>query len=199
MKPVNHPSNTRTLGAPAGWDQSTLPVEPLGITDQVLEGVPCMWSFWQPDADELAALNAGGAVVLSIVGRNMPPAALMVTTPDSVPEERSDAIKCATLHECNSLGCRRDRVGIAGCTAAPAPEAGRPTPSGGCSRANRFSPLETKIIEAINANGKDDLVSQLLIEALDIMDAEARAYRTDSVGMPACVQAYATKIDRSAP
>lgn len=41
MKPVRHPSNNRTLGAPAGWDQSKLPVEALGITDTELEGVPC--------------------------------------------------------------------------------------------------------------------------------------------------------------
>lgn len=79
MTPVSHPSNTRTLNAPAGWDQSGLPVNPLGITDQVVEGVPCVWSFWEPDAVELAALAAGGQVVLSIVGQNMPPALLLVT------------------------------------------------------------------------------------------------------------------------
>lgn len=79
MNPIRHPSNTRTLSAPEGWDQTGLPVEPLGITDQVLEGVPCVWSFWKPDRDELEALNAGENVVLSIVGRTMPPALLLVT------------------------------------------------------------------------------------------------------------------------
>ncbi|MBN8749489.1 MAG: hypothetical protein J0I65_18510 [Variovorax sp.] len=78
MNPIKHPSNTRMLAAPPGWDED-LKVEPLGITDQIVEGVPCVWSFWRPDVEELAALNAGGDVVLSIVGRNMPPAALMVT------------------------------------------------------------------------------------------------------------------------
>jgi hypothetical protein len=79
MKPVSHPSNTRTLAAPAGWDQNGLPVDPLGITDQVVEGAPCVWSFWEPDAAELAELAAGGQIVLSIVGQTMPPALLLVT------------------------------------------------------------------------------------------------------------------------
>lgn len=78
MNPIRHPSNTRVLAAPEGWDQGGLPVEPLGITDQVTNGVDCVWSFWRPDEKELAALNAGGYVVLSIAGRTMPPAAVLV-------------------------------------------------------------------------------------------------------------------------
>ena len=81
MNPIKHPSNTRTLDAPQGWDED-LKVDPLGITDQIVEGVPCVWSFWRPDAQELAALTAGGSVVLSIVGRTMPPAAVMVAAPE---------------------------------------------------------------------------------------------------------------------
>lgn len=82
MKPVRHPSNTRELGAPAGWDQSGLPVEPLGITDTVIGGVPCVLSFWQPDAVDLANIAAGRPVGLSIVGRTMPPAALVTFDPE---------------------------------------------------------------------------------------------------------------------
>lgn len=78
MKPISHASNNRALQAPAGWHQSGLPVDPLCITDQVIEGVPCVWSFWKPDAEELAALNAGMPVILSLVGHTMPPALLMV-------------------------------------------------------------------------------------------------------------------------
>lgn len=77
MNPIKHPSNTRELGAPKGWNEA-LPVEPLGITDQLISGVPCVWSFWTPDADELAAINAGNPVILSIVGTTMPPALLLV-------------------------------------------------------------------------------------------------------------------------
>lgn len=116
MKPVSHPSNTRTLQAPVGWDQSGLPVEPLGITDQYVEGVHCVWSFWRPDAEELAALNAGGHVVLSIVGRTMPPAALMVTVPeqDQQPAEQESRRpeNCGTSY-CSCIECIADQ-GAAG-------------------------------------------------------------------------------------
>ncbi len=43
-----------------------------------MNGVPCVVSFWRPDAADLAALNAGGTIALSICGRTMPPAAVYV-------------------------------------------------------------------------------------------------------------------------
>lgn len=110
MKPVNHPSNTRTLQPPAGWDQGGLPVEPLGITDQWVEGILCVWSFWRPDAEELAALNAGGYVVLSIVGRTMPPAAVMVTVPEPVHDKRCPAaLNMSDPCNCGEVSRPRDR------------------------------------------------------------------------------------------
>lgn len=78
MRPTQHPSNNRVLGAPVGWDQDELPCSALAITDMVHEGVPHVVSFWLPTAEELAALNAGGTVALWIVGRTMPPAAVSV-------------------------------------------------------------------------------------------------------------------------
>ena len=90
MKPVRHPSNNRTLGAPVGWDQSGLPVEPLGITDTVIGGVSCVLSFWQPDAVDLVNIAAGRPVGLSIVGRTMPPASLVTFDPE--PGEKRAAL-----------------------------------------------------------------------------------------------------------
>ena len=78
MRPTQHPSNNRVLGAPAGWDRSELPCGALAITDQIIDGVPHVVSFWRPDADDLAKLNAGGTVALWIVGRTMPPASVGV-------------------------------------------------------------------------------------------------------------------------
>lgn len=80
MRPTQHPSNSRVLGAPTGWNQKVLPCGALAITDCVQDRVPCVVSFWKPDADELALLNAGGLVALSIVGRNMPPASIIAWT-----------------------------------------------------------------------------------------------------------------------
>lgn len=77
MRPTQHPSNTRVLGAPPGWDQKELPVHALAVTDSVQDGVPTILSYWKPDAAELALLNAGGLVALSVVGRSMPPVGLL--------------------------------------------------------------------------------------------------------------------------
>lgn len=78
MRPTQHSSNTRVLGAPVGWDQGELPCSALAITEADMNGVPCVVSFWRPDAADLAALNAGGTIALSICGRTMPPAAVYV-------------------------------------------------------------------------------------------------------------------------
>lgn len=73
MRPTQHPSNNRVLGAPKGWDQAALPCGALAITDAVYEGVPHVVSFWRPDAEELTRLNAGGTVAIGITGNTMPP------------------------------------------------------------------------------------------------------------------------------
>jgi hypothetical protein len=75
---IQHPTNNRVLGAPKDWDQKELPCNALPITDAVWEGVPAVLSFWQPDAADLAQLNAGVPIVLSICGLTMPPAAVYV-------------------------------------------------------------------------------------------------------------------------
>jgi hypothetical protein len=49
----------------------------LSIRDEVVpDGSPCMTSVWEPTPAELAMLNAGGAVVLRILGRHFPPVML---------------------------------------------------------------------------------------------------------------------------
>lgn len=78
MRHIQHPSNNWVLGAPAGWDQKELPVNALPVTHSTADGVPCVVSFWMPNAAELAALNAGHPVVLSILGETMPPVSLLV-------------------------------------------------------------------------------------------------------------------------
>lgn len=78
MRFIQHPSNTRVLGAPPGWDQQQLPCSALPITDHGHDGLPAITSFWQPDAAELAALNAGKPVMLTVIGRAMPPVCLGV-------------------------------------------------------------------------------------------------------------------------
>ncbi|SFB95874.1 hypothetical protein SAMN05216344_10689 [Polaromonas sp. OV174] len=76
MRPTQHQTNNRVLGAPEGWKQGETPCGALPITDAQQDGVNCVISFWRPDASELALLNAGGLVALSIVGRTMPSASV---------------------------------------------------------------------------------------------------------------------------
>lgn len=73
-----HPSNNKVFGAPNGWDQTRVPCGALPVTLDAEAGVPVIRSFWKPDALELAALNAGNSVVLTILGSGMPPVCLGV-------------------------------------------------------------------------------------------------------------------------
>lgn len=78
MNKVQHPSNNHVLGAPAGWNQGEVPCSALAVTRVSYDGLAAVVSYWRPDAEELAALNAGGCVALSVVGSTMPPVMLTV-------------------------------------------------------------------------------------------------------------------------
>jgi len=78
MRYIQHPSNNFVLGAPKGWDQKELPCGALPVTSLDVEGKPAMVSFWRPDAEELAALNAGGTVALWVYGTTHPVVAVGV-------------------------------------------------------------------------------------------------------------------------
>ena len=74
MRPAAISGATHTFSAPKGWDESVSgPCADLDVrrTDDICE------SAWRPTAEELAALNAGGVVVLSIMG-GQPPVMLSV-------------------------------------------------------------------------------------------------------------------------
>lgn len=136
MKPVNHPSNTRMLGAPVGWDQSGLPVEPLGITDTELEGVPCVMSFWKPDHVDLANITAGGLIGLSIVGRTMPPACVVTIYPEG---------HASTPHDFSSQG-----------------NASEPSPTAGMNLGERIAHVGGRT----NAAGYIEFGSVMAVDAL---------------------------------
>ncbi|MBV6321917.1 hypothetical protein [Duganella violaceipulchra] len=78
MNQHQHPSNNDVLGAPKGWDQDEVPCRALPITRVSYDGIAAVMSYWKPTADELAMLNAGGSVALSIIGTTMPPVMLAV-------------------------------------------------------------------------------------------------------------------------
>ena len=78
MNKVQHHSNNAVLGAPANWDQKVLPCNALPVTRAEVDGVPVVVSYWRPSPSDLAALNAGQHIALSVVGVTMPPVAMFV-------------------------------------------------------------------------------------------------------------------------
>lgn len=76
MKHQSHSSNNMILGAPPGMPNC----DNLPATMMVDEndGSVIIASFWQPTAEELAALNAGKPVTLFIFSKYHPPVALGV-------------------------------------------------------------------------------------------------------------------------
>lgn len=55
---------------PANWDdrQGQLPLPALHVTKGKLHGIDVVVSFWEPTAEDLAMLLAGGKVQLTCVG-----------------------------------------------------------------------------------------------------------------------------------
>lgn len=78
MRPTQHGSNNRVLGAPKGWEQEHGTCSALAVTDRTTTQGPSLESYWRPSSAELTALNSGALVILSVMGSNMPPVALAV-------------------------------------------------------------------------------------------------------------------------
>ena len=78
MNKIQHPSNNGVLGAPAGWDQGELPCSALPITHTHVGDLLAVVSYWRPSVEELAVLDAGGAIALWVLGATMPPVILSV-------------------------------------------------------------------------------------------------------------------------
>ena len=75
MKAVRFDGKEATLGLDQGYQP--LPVRYI----QLESGHDAVQSMWQPDAEELAALNAGAYVVVTVLGSKQPPLALTTWNP----------------------------------------------------------------------------------------------------------------------
>lgn len=77
MRHFQHPTNNGVLGAPQGVSIeacNALPVTHHGST------LPMVTSFWRPEPEELAALNAGGFVMVTLWGQTHAPLKVEVGT-----------------------------------------------------------------------------------------------------------------------
>lgn len=72
MRPTQHPTNNDVLRAPPGVSHEEC--QPLAITRVTYSnGMPAVWSFWNPSPAERAAIAAGAPVRFSCWGRTHPP------------------------------------------------------------------------------------------------------------------------------
>ena len=82
MRPFKPKGANVVFGAPEGREDNVMP---LPVIDTGKE----LYSFWQPDEKEIAALKVGGIIRLCVVGRDHPVVALDVTlyTAEELKEE----------------------------------------------------------------------------------------------------------------
>lgn len=73
---IKHPACTRVLGAPPGMEDS---VNALPVAELSTEIGVGLFSFWKPDAEELAMLNAGHALALGVYSHQHPIVSMGVT------------------------------------------------------------------------------------------------------------------------
>lgn len=86
MNPVQFKGQTRLLGAPAGTppgECESLPIKLTALPGTTYGGH--IQSYWKPDSGELAALNAGAHVRLTIHGGAHPPVWLDVERCEELP------------------------------------------------------------------------------------------------------------------
>ena len=58
---------------------------PLPVAKHEEGGYACISSFWRPTAEELAALNRGSVVMLTVLGNGISPMRLQVVPSDEAP------------------------------------------------------------------------------------------------------------------
>jgi hypothetical protein len=90
MNPTRHPSNNSVLAPPPGVSAEECGALP--ITRVMFpNGMPAVWSYWQPTEAERAAIAAGAPVRLSCWGLTHPPIALHVSGAADDPEVTNPA------------------------------------------------------------------------------------------------------------
>lgn len=83
MQFVPHPKQTRSLGAPLGWDHSKVHCGSLSICDTQVGGYAKMESVWEPEGFEAARLALGEASIrLGVIGTVHPPVSMHVQIKD---------------------------------------------------------------------------------------------------------------------
>lgn len=88
MTPAVIANWTKVFGKPKDWDEEKLG-RCVDLHVRIKPEQRTCESAWRPSAEELAALNAGGVVVLSVVG-GQPPVMLSVEREAAPPEAKAE-------------------------------------------------------------------------------------------------------------
>jgi hypothetical protein len=84
MQPIHFAESNFCYKAPADWDEKTNgPCADL----HVFQNDDSISSVWKPSPEELAQLNAGGAVVLTVVANFQPPVRLWTAPLEPITED----------------------------------------------------------------------------------------------------------------
>jgi hypothetical protein len=97
MIPIKHPLCNDVLRAPEGDDTC----DDLHIAREGNE----VWSFWTPNAEELAAIVTGGVIALRVAGQTHPPLSLHVMTPEVDRRKCETADEIKAVYEANRVRC----------------------------------------------------------------------------------------------
>jgi hypothetical protein len=97
MKHIKHPLCNDVLHAPPG-DENYIDLH-------ICREDGNIWSFWQPNAEELAAIVSGGAIALRVASTTHPPLILHAMTPEQrdTREKTNDEVR--VIYEANRARC----------------------------------------------------------------------------------------------
>jgi hypothetical protein len=82
MQNVQHPTNNDVLRAPPGVSHDECRPAPITRVYYECQQLEAVRTHWQPTAQELAILNAGGVVQVQVWGYTMPPMYVTVKAMD---------------------------------------------------------------------------------------------------------------------
>lgn len=88
MQPTKIEGHTNVLGAPPNWDETkhgSCGALPVRVSD--FQGLMSMTSAWRPTEEELARLNAGAPVHLTVVSGSHPPVIVAVASIKPDPQQ----------------------------------------------------------------------------------------------------------------
>ena len=85
MTPIKHPSNNIMCRPPANWDDQggAMQLPAMYATMGEIKGTKVVLTYWEPTAEEVAMLLAGGRVQLTCLG-GQPACNLSVLPPNEI-------------------------------------------------------------------------------------------------------------------